>query len=143
MSHPYEGNTVVIIDIQAENKAEILQCVQETVEYMPGWEFGCAALNTKVKYPNERFFVFNLTQKHFDWWRTNDSFSDTMDEDEVVIKDLADISYLLEFVYLNCDNLREKDDLNAAYESFFGHPPPKPTSWVIAKLMVKHNQYIN
>lgn len=37
--NPYEGDTLIIIDIQAKNKAEILQCVQESFAYMPGWMF--------------------------------------------------------------------------------------------------------
>ena len=106
-----------------------MQCVQESFEYMPGWMMGSAALNAKVQYPEERIFVFNLTLHTFDWWRSNTSFSDTMDEDEVVIKDLADISHLLEFVYENTESLREKEDLAAAFAAFFekpsATPPPK------------------
>jgi hypothetical protein len=97
MNPLYGNDTLILIDIQAGNKLEILTCVRET----------------------------------FEWWRTNDTFADTMDEDEVVIKDLADISYLLEFVYLNSEKLRDKVDLNAEFNKFFSvgaqqpEPPPK------------------
>ena len=117
LMHPYHGDTLIIIDIQAENKAEIIPVVQESFEYMPGWMIGGAALNAKAEYPEERIFIFNLTLHTFDWWRDNTTFSDTMDKDEVVIKDLADISYLLEFIYENTERLREKEDLNAAFVS--------------------------
>ena len=123
--HPYEGDTLIIIDIQAPNQLEILTCVRETFDFMPGWVMGSGIYNSPT---NARFFVFNLTVSTFDWWRTNESFSDTMDEDEVAIKDLADISHLLEFVYLNSERLRDKVDLNAEFNKFFGHtptPPPK------------------
>ena len=73
-----------------------------------------------------RFFAFNLTEHTFEWWRKNDTYSDTMDEDEVVIKDIADISNLLEFVYLNCEKLRDKDDLAKAFAKLFADPEPKP-----------------
>lgn len=71
MSHPYEHDTLLIIDIQASNLAEILQVVEETFEYMPGWQMGSAASNAKVNHPDARFFCFNLSQRVFEWWRTN------------------------------------------------------------------------
>jgi hypothetical protein len=125
--HPYEGDTLIIIDIQAPNQLEILTCIRETFEFMEGWTF-CSSVQASPT--DARFYAFNLTNRTFEWWRQNNTFSDTMDEDEVAIKDLADISYLLEFVYLNAENLRAKEDLNAAFQAFFGlsdpTPPPPP-----------------
>ena len=81
--HPYSNDTLILIDIQAENRAEILQCVQESFGYMPGWMFVHAASLVMSNGPEERFFCFNLTQKLFDWWRANNTFSDTMDEGQI------------------------------------------------------------
>lgn len=120
VGHPYVNDTLIIIDIQAPNQFEILTCVRETFEFMPGWIF-CS--NVQASPTDARFYVFNLTLHTFEWWRTNDTLSDTMDEDEVAIKDLADISHLLEFVWVNGETLREKEDLNAAFNEFFGHTP--------------------
>ena len=152
MHHPYENDTRILIDIQADNRAEILQCVQESFEYMPGWTFGDAASNAKVNHPEARIFVFNLTVCTFDWWRTNDSLSDTMDGDEVIVKDLADISNLLEFVYQNCESLRPEPDLAEAFKKFFamGDPAPPPkkrkesesqTKINVSKLEAKLKEY--
>jgi hypothetical protein len=127
MMHPYEGDTLLMIDIQSDNRAEILQCVEETFEYMPGWMMGGAALNAKSQNPEARFFVFNLTLHTFDWWRTNTSFADTMDEDDVVINNIADISHLLEFVFLNGDRLRKLPTISEEFEAYFGNPPVPAT----------------
>ena len=93
-------DTYILIDIQAENKFEILKCIQETFAFMPGWYY-------EVYGPaDSRFYQFSLTYKWFRYLRPDDSFSDTMDADEVVIKDLADISNLLEFINANTETLR-------------------------------------
>lgn len=94
---------------------------------MPGWQMASSVFASPT---DARFFAFNLTEHTFEWWRKNDSYSDTMDEDEVIIKDIADISNLLEFVYLNCEKLRDKDDLAKAFAKLFNsdpvaNPPPK------------------
>jgi len=113
-----------MIDIQAPNQLEILTCIRETFEYMPGWQVMSSVHQSST---DSRFFCFNLTEHSFEWWRTNDTFSDTMDEDEVIIKDIADISYLLEFVWVNGEQLRVKGvDLKAAFEEFFGSNWKKP-----------------
>jgi len=112
------GDTLIIIDIQANNRAEIVQCVQNTFEYMPGWVVASAATYASTYSPDSRFFCFNFTYRTFDWWRTNGSASETIDNDEMPIKDLADISNLLEFVYLNTDRLRVKEDPSAEVSSF-------------------------
>jgi hypothetical protein len=72
---------------------------------MDGWDVGT---NVKMASNGSRFYTFNLSTKRFVWWRGNNSLSDTMDEDEVPIRDLADISHLLEYVYVNADTLRKK-----------------------------------
>ena len=115
--HPYEHDTLLMIDIQAANQLEILTCVRETFEFMPGWTLSS---NVSSSPTDARFFVFNLTLHTFMWWRTNQSFSDTMDEDDIIIKDLADISHLLEFVFLNGDRLRKLPTISEEFESFFG-----------------------
>lgn len=120
MMHPYGDHTLLIIDIQASNQLEILTCVRETFAFMPGWEVASSVMASPT---NARFYAFNLTLLMFEWWRTNDSFSDTRDEDEVPIRNLADISHLLEFVFLNGDRLRKVPSLADEFESFFGHPP--------------------
>ena len=101
--NPYHDHTIIHIDIQAPNKLEILTCVRETFDYMPGWLL-CSSVHASLT--DARFYCFNLTMHTFEWWRANDSYADTMDEDDVVIKDLADISHLLEFVWLNGEALR-------------------------------------
>src|ERR1035437_8078015 len=98
--------TIIIIDIRMPDNLEILMCVRDTFEFMTGWIVGSSVMCSPA---DARFFAFNITQHRFDWWRTNYTFSDTMDEDEVVIKDLADISNLLEFIYLNSETLRESE----------------------------------
>ena len=81
--------------------------------------FDSSASAAKANCPEARFFIFNLSLHTFSWLRPNDSFSDTMDEDEVPIKDLADISHLLEFIHSNTEKLRETENLDAALEKFF------------------------
>lgn len=104
LSHPFVGDTLIIIDIQPPaNQQEILTCIRETFDYMPGWAF-CGSVYASPT--DARFFCFNLSLHTFEWWRKNETYSDTMDEDEVAIKDLADISRLLEFVYENSESLR-------------------------------------
>ena len=121
--HPFHDHTLILIDIQAPNQLEILTCIRETFEYMPGWQVMSSVHQSST---DSRFFAFNLTEHTFEWWRTNDTFSDTMDEDEVPIKDLADISHLLEFVWINCEKLREKEDLAKAFAKLFADPPSLP-----------------
>lgn len=116
----YINDTRIIIDIQADNKLEILTCIRETFEFMPGWSLDSSVLCSP---DDARIFAFQLNLHTFEWWRGNDTFSDTMDEDEVVIKDLADISHLLEFVWVNCEKLREKEDVNAKLNKLFEHFP--------------------
>jgi hypothetical protein len=145
-------NTQIIIDVQAPNNTEILTCVRETFEFMPGWIFAHNISNCPT---DARFFAFDLTYHTFNWWRTNTTFSDTMDEDEMPIKDLADISNLLEFVWVNGENLRTKyiapdynpppkkkrkkteeeevEDLSEAFQKFF-NAPKKPTAEEIVQI---------
>lgn len=104
LMHPFHDDTLVIIDIQAPIQLEILTCINESFSYMPGWQF-CSSVSCSPT--SARFFCFNLSHRTFEWWRTNDTFSDTMDEDEIIIKDTADISRLLEFIYLNDEKLRD------------------------------------
>lgn len=101
-----DWNTFVFIDIQAqyEDRIEILQCVKDTLGLIPGWS---VLLNVDCAPKEARFFSFNFQSKYFSYHRSNDTYSDTMDSDEVVIKDLADISYLLEFIYQNCESMLE------------------------------------
>ena len=123
MHYPYDGDTMLIIDIQAANQLEILTCVRETFSFMPGWVFNN---NSIINSPADaRFFIFNLSCHTFDWWRTNESLSDTMDADEVVIKDLADISHLLEFIYENTEALRHQSECVNAFGSLYGNVMPK------------------
>ncbi len=127
--HPFENDSLIHVDIQADNKLEILTCVRESFLYMPGWVFDTSAVSAMNEHPESRFFSFNLTGKTFVWWRTNDTLSDTQDEDETIVKDLADISGLLEFVYVNADELRKnlapkEDDLTAKFKAFFNSDPP-------------------
>ena len=123
----YTNNTLIIIDIRTPDNTEILTCVRETFDFMPGWKF---ALSVTHSPTDARFFAFNLTTHAFEWWRTNETFSDTMDEDEIVIKDLTDISNLLEFVWLNGDQLLntyihpKKEKLASEFEKFFASTPP-------------------
>lgn len=98
-----DNETIIVIDIQASNQLEILTCIQETFDYMPNWIMGSSVHTSPT---DARFYCFNLTTHVFSWYRQNDTYSDTMDEDEIVINDLADISHLLEFVYLNAEALR-------------------------------------
>jgi len=98
-------STFIFIDIRAENKTEIMDCICDTIEFMPGW-----SLSSEIKSVwfniDERMLAFNLTTHRFEYWRSNESYSDTMDADEMVINNLEDISRLLEFVYLNADRLK-------------------------------------
>jgi hypothetical protein len=107
-NHPYTNDTLIHVDIQADNKLEVLTCVRESFLYMPDWMFDTSASIAMIEHPESRFYTFNLTHRVFFWWRLNTTFSDTQDADEVPVKDLADISNLLEFVYLNAEKLREK-----------------------------------
>lgn len=107
MTNPYTKDSLIHCDIQADNKLEILTCVRESFVYMPGWTYESSAQCAEKEHPDSRFFTFDLTQKSFMWWRKNDTFSDTEDADEVIIKDMADISHLLQFVYDNSDELRK------------------------------------
>jgi|FAXJ01.1.fsa_nt_gi hypothetical protein len=122
MNYPYDGDTMLIIDIQAANQLEILTCVRETFSFMPGWVFNSSA---KSSPKDARFYIFNLSCHTFSWWRTNESLSDTMDADEVVIKDLADISHLLEFIYENTEALRHQSECVNAFGSLYGNVMPK------------------
>ena len=135
MNYPYDGDTMLIIDIQAANQLEILTCVRETFSFMPGWVFNSSA---KSSPKDARFYIFNLSCHTFSWWRTNESLSDTMDADEVVIKDLADISHLLEFIYENTEALREKDEFVSAFGSLYG----KIDISQIAKTMLDASDHI-
>lgn len=102
-----QNDTLIHIDVQAEDKAEILTCVKESFVYMPEWTFDNLVT---IANPDSRFYTFNLSIRKFYWWRDNDTLSDTQDEDETPIRDLADISHLLEFIYLNGETLRAKPE---------------------------------
>lgn len=91
---------------------------------MPGWSF-----NVAIGVPAFRFYTFNLTARTFLWWRSNDTFSDTEDIDEVPIKDMADISYLLEFIHVNAESLREKPSLPIIKGNKFQHFAPFYPKW--------------
>ena len=80
------SDTCIIIDIRTPDNTEVLECIRETFGFMPGWLF---SFNVGAAPSAARFFTFNLTTKVFNWWRTNQTFSDTMDEDEVVIHPVA------------------------------------------------------
>jgi hypothetical protein len=91
--------TRIIIDIRGDN-SEIMTCIKNSISFMDGWSLDS---NLYLVPPECRIFAFNLSLKRFEWWRSTASYSDTMDEDEFVINTLADISWLLEFVYLNAE----------------------------------------
>lgn len=106
------GDTLIQVDIQAADAKsghEIRDLVIETFKYMPPWKMVGNAFHAPS---NARFFNFNLTTREFVWHRSNESFADTMDEDEFVIHDVAEMSWLLEFVFLNCDTMRQPHGLN-------------------------------
>ena len=122
MTNPYTKDSLIHCDIQAEDKLEILTCVRESFLYMPGWTYESSAICAEKEHPESRFFTFDLTQKNFMWWRKNDTFSDTEDADEVIIKDMADISHLLQFVYDNSDELRKNLVPTSIFGNIYGTP---------------------
>lgn len=100
------------IDIQADPFAaiEIRELVRETFVYMPPWK---AVGNAIFASSDSRFFSFNLTTYDFVWRRSNESYDDSMDEENTfVIHDTADMSWLLEFIALNQATFRKYSGLN-------------------------------
>jgi len=112
------ADTLILIDILAENKVEILTCIRETFNLMDGWVYAAEFVPIE-----SRFYYFNLTHKRFCYYRLNETYLDTMGVDEVVINDLADISRLLEFIYDNCDTLRGSSILKNPYQHSFVTQP--------------------
>ena len=109
----YNNGTLIIIDIQADNKVEILECIEASFAFMPGWKMENGSLFGG--YFNTRIFAFDMTNKTFVELRPNNSYSDTMDGDEIIIKDLADISELLEYIFLNGETLRQCHTLKSPW----------------------------
>lgn len=123
------NKTYIFIDIRCENKSDILKCIYDTINFMPGW-----TLSSGLKYggtlTNARIYCFDLTNRIFAYWRSNNSYSDTMDEDEVIINNLEDISTLLEFVYLNADRLEVEDTVEETPSSHMSSVIASFTQWV-------------
>ena len=109
-------STHILIDIRCPNKSEIINCICDTLEFMPGWTI---TNDIKSMYGHHRrMYSFNLTSRVFSYWRNNETYSDTLDEDEVIINNLEDISTLLEFVYLNADRLEVEDTVAKPHSSY-------------------------
>lgn len=107
-----QGDTLIHIDVQADPliAIEIRELVRETFAYMPPWKM---VGNASFAPSDARFFAFNLSSYDFIWLRENDSYDDTMDEENnYVIRNTADISWLLEFIALNNALLRTPTGLN-------------------------------